>query len=313
VSGSAESLGAQEAGRYLAELLKCEPYRSLWNRPDYMTRHRESELHHTAVASVVAEYLQIHPREGRPRDRDALPSNLVPLVSKALNGVSLGTETLQVFISAFKINTEHAARLWRVHSDANTARLVSVLSAVPLDTIAALPARRHRTHSVHDHHYLDAHGVPYRHETLQVIEATVDGLDRYAYAFDTDTLTVEVLTGGTLGQPYSVPNGVHAVDILFGQPLALGQRHTIKYETTFRYQTPQEPHFKRMVTVHVEYADVTITFHRAKLPKEVWEAEWKTLDSEPAIGNAVLLDTYQTVSRQLKEVENIGYGFAWRW
>jgi hypothetical protein len=312
MSGSAESPGAREAGRYLAELLKRRPYRLLWDRPDYVTRQRGGELHHTAVARVLAEHLHVHPREGRS-DSNILPSKLVPLVSKALNGVSLSGELLGSFVEAFKINSEHATRLWRLHGDNNTIRLVSDASAVPLDTIAALPARRHNTHSVHDHHYLDARGMPSRHETLQVIEATVDGLDRYPYAFNTDALTVEVLTGGTLGQLYSVPNGVHAVDIIFDKPLPLGQRHTLKYETTFRYQSPQEPHFRRMVTVHVEYADVTVTFHRAKLPKHVWEADWQTMDSEPVLGMTATPDAYQTVARPLRDVDNRGFGFAWEW
>ena len=31
---------------------------------------------------------------------------------------------------------------------------------------------------MHDHHYLDAEGMPSRHRTIQVIEALVDDVDR---------------------------------------------------------------------------------------------------------------------------------------
>jgi hypothetical protein len=313
VSGNAGSPGALEAAQYLAELLKGDLYRPLWDRPDYTARQRESKLHRTGIAAVLAQYLHSHPREGRPEDRDILPSQLVPLVSKVINGKSLGTETLRVFIEAFKIRREHADRLRRLHSGTNTVRLLPDASAVPLDTVNALPHGRHRTRFVLDHHYLGVSGLPYRHETFQVIEATAEGLDRYAYAFDTDALTVEVLTGGTLGQPYTVPNGVHAVDILFGRPVALGRWHVFQHETTFRYISQPSPEFRRAVTVNVEYANIKVTFHSRKLPKRVWEATWEDVASEPVKGDAVTLDDYRTAGRCLQVVENTVFGLVWEW
>lgn len=314
MSGGAESPGAQEAGLYLAELLKHDPYRRRWNLPDWVQRARKGGLHHTAIARALARHLHSRPRKGKEDgDEHAKLSQLVPLVSNALNGVRLSGETLQLFIAAFGITSEHANRLWRLHSGSETIHLLPDSSAVPLETVAALPSRRHITHFVNDHHYLGLKGLPYRHETSQVIEATADGLDRYAYAFDTDCLTVEVLTGGTLGPPYSVSNGIHAVDILFDHPLVLGQRHALKYETTFRYESQPPSEFRRVVTVRVEYAEINITLHQAKLPKRVWEADWKDIASEPVRGAAVTPDDYRTVRRFIRDVENTGFGFVWEW
>lgn len=313
MSGSAESPGALEAAQYLAELLKADLYRPLWDRPDYTARQQGSRLHRTAIATVLAQYLHSHPREGRPEDRDVLPSQLVPLVSKVINGKSLGTETLRIFIEAFKIRREHEILLWRLHGGTNTVRLLPDASAVPLDTVIALPHGRHRTRFVLDHHYLGVNGLPQRHETFQVIEATVESLDRYAYAFDTDSLTVEVMTGGTLGQPYTVPNGVHAVDILFDRPVALGQWHAFQHETTFRYISQPSPEFRRAVTVNVEHADIKVTFHSRKLPKRVWEAAWEDVASEPVKGDVVTLDDYRTACHRLKAAENTVFGLVWDW
>jgi hypothetical protein len=314
VTGSAESSGAQEAGRYLAELLKREPYRRRWNRPDWVQRARKSELHHTAIARVLAKHLQDNPRTGKEDDDERImPSQLVTLVSNALNGVRLSAESLHRFITAFEITSEHAGRLWRLHDDSRTIHLLPGPSAVPLETLAALPARRHTTHFVHDHHYLGPKGLPNRHETSQVIEATVDGLDRYVYAFDTSFLTVEVLTGGTLGAPYSAPNGIHAVDIIFDHPLQLGQRHALEYETTFRYEAKPPPELRRVVSVRVEYAEVKVTFHPAKLPARIWEADWEGVASEPVKGPTVIPDDYRTVRRFVRDVENTGFGFVWEW
>jgi hypothetical protein len=313
VSGSAESVGAKEAGRYLAELLTYRPYRLFWDQPELVRRTRKSELHYTAIAHALADYLHFHPREGRPEDRNVEANGLTPLVSKTLNGVALGSETLQLFILAFRINREHATRLWNLRDGDGTIRLLPDHSAIPLDTIAAIPARRHITHSVHDHHYLGANGIPWSHQTLQVIEATVDGLDRYTYASDTDALTVEVFIGGKLGQPYNLPHGIHALDILFDHPLALGQRHTVKYETTFRYRTMPPPEFRRVATVRVEDVDSKVTFHPARLPKRVWQATWPDMASEPVLERALTLDDYHTVSVVLKDIENLGFGFVWEW
>lgn len=314
MSGSAESPGAKEAGRYLAELLKHEPYRRRWNRPDWVKRARKSELHHTAVARVLARHLQGNPRTGREdNDERVKPSQLVTLVSNALNGVRLSGESLHLFIAAFDITSEHAGRLRRLHSDSGTIQLLPGPSAVPLDTLAALPARMHTTHFVHDHHYLGPKGLPYRHETSQVIEATADKLDRYVYAFDTSFLTVEVLSGGTLGAPYSAPGGIHAVDIMFDHPLQLAQRYAFKYETTFRYEVQPPLEFRRVVSVRVDYAEVKITFHPAKLPARIWEADWEGVTSEPVTGHTVTPDDYRTVRRFIRDVENTGFGFVWKW
>jgi hypothetical protein len=313
VSGSAESVGAKEAGRYLAELLTYRPYRLFWDQPELVRRTRKSELHYTAIAHALAEYLHVHPREGRPEDRNVEANGLTPLVSKTLNGVALGSETLKLFILAFRINREHATRLWNLRDGDGAIRLLPDHSAIPLDTIAAIPARRHITHSVHDHHYLGANGIPWSHQTLQVIEATVDGLDRYTYASDTHALTVEVFIGGKLGQPYDLPHGIHAVDIFFDHPLALGQRHTVKYETTFRYRTMPPPEFRRVATVRVEDVDSKVTFHPARLPKRVWQATWPDMASEPVLERALTLDDYHTVSVVLKDIENLGFGFVWEW
>ena len=271
-------------------------------------------LHHTAIAQVLAEHLQFAPREGRPEDRDVLAAQLVSLVSSALNGVRLSHEALQIFVDAFEIGRDDASRLWQLHGGAATVRVLTDPPVVPPETAAALHSGLHRTHSVHDHHYLGADGLPYRHETLQVIEATVDGLDRYAYAFDTDALTVEVLLGGELTGPlYHVRAGIYAVDILLDRPLALGERHTLKYQTTFRYAAPPPPEFRRAMTVRVEDADLKVTFHRARRPRAVWWAQWDGLTGQIAEHEAVPLDEYQTAARYLSDVENVVVGFTWQW
>jgi hypothetical protein len=313
VSGSAESSGAKEAGLYLAELLKGAPYRLRWSRPGWITRGRQSELHHAAVAHVLEEYLHAHPREDRRNDHSIGYTQLASLVSNALTGKRLSSETLGVFIDAFRVSREHADRLSRIHSGLETIHLVSNASTVPLDTVTALSSRNYTTRYVHDHHYVGSDGFPHRHETLLIVQANANGVDRYVYAVDTDHLTVEALTGEILGAPYVEPSGRDVIDIIFNHPLAAGDTYILKYETTFQCKSLPSPAFKRLVTVRTEYAEVKVTFHPSRLPKEIREADWKSIESDPDIDAVATLDDYHSVTRFLKGVENSGYGFTWEW
>lgn len=313
MSGSAESPDAKRAGLYLAELLKQEPYKSRWDRPEWKMRARNSDLHHTAIAHVLADYLRVHPRESRKNDNCIEYSQLGPLVSNAVSGKRLGGETLQVFISAFQMRDEHADRLRRIHGGTSAIHVVPSESGVSLNTLATRGPISHATRYVQDHHYLGLGGLPYRHETFQVIEAMASGVDRYVYAFDTDHLTVEVLTGGKLSAPYVTLNRIHAIDIVFDRALGLGETHPLKYETTFRYESQPLPEFRRFSTARIEYAEVKVTFHPAWLPKRIWEADWDTLDGSPRSSRPGNLDKYYTVTRYLRDVRNSGFGFIWEW
>lgn len=313
MSGSAKSSSAREAGLYLAELLKGVPYRSRWSRPGWMTRAREGELHHAAVAHVLGEYLRAHPREGRENDLFIEYTQLASLVSNALTGKRLSSETLEIFIGAFRIRKEDADRLFRIHSGVETVHLVSTTSTVQLNSVSSLAAHNHTTRYVHDHHYLGFDGFPYRHEALQVIEAKTNGVDRYAYAFDADQLTVQALTGETLGAIYKAPGDRQVIDIVFDHSLTIGETYVFKYETTFQYRSRPSPKFRRVATARIEYAEVKVTFHPSRLPREVREANWRDMEADPDIEADVILDDYHTVTRFLKGVENRGYGFIWEW
>jgi hypothetical protein len=313
VGADAVSPGAGQAGRYLAELLKGR-YRSRWDRTDYIVRTRHGELHQGAIAQVLAEHLRGRPRETRPADRDVEAGQLASLVSTTLHGVRLSRETLQAFIEAFAVSPEDARRLWEIHDGAPRIRALVDPPAVPPETAAALRPNRHVTRFVYDHHFIGADGMPSRHETLQVVEATVDGFDRYAYAFDTNALTVEVIAGAQLDGPlYQVRDDVYAVDLLLDRSLAVGEMCALDYRTTFRYATSPEPLFRRAMNIHVSSAGFAVTFHHAKRPRLVWWAIWDGLGREVVHQVPVTLDEFQTASRTLLAVKNMVAGFLWEW
>jgi hypothetical protein len=313
MGGDAQSSAVEQASMYLAQLLKREPYRSRWNRPEWKTRTRDRDLHHAAIARVLANYLHEHPRESRKSDKNVEYTQLVPLVSKALSGKSLSAETLRVFAGAFKLRDEHIERLWRIHDGTGSIHAIAASPTVPTDTVIALNPGKHTTRYAYDHHYLGPDGRPYRHEALQVIEALADGTDRYAYAFDPGQVTVEVQVGGALGTPYTAPNGVHAIDILFDRLLSAGEIHAFKYETTFGYDFTPGSEFRRSSKMLIKYAEIKVIFHPTRLPKQIWEADWGKLGEAPHQLEPVALDSYYTVTRHLTDVQNHGFGYVWAW
>ena len=125
-----------------------------------------------------------------------MPYQLRETVSGALAGLQLGRQTLELFVDAFGFSEHEAERLRRLW--AGTAR-ISVLSgshAVPTqaerDVDHALGPRKHQTISLHDHVWVGADRRIDRVRTLQVIEATANGLDRIPFVCDTNVMTIDV-------------------------------------------------------------------------------------------------------------------------
>src|SRR6266705_3897639 len=179
LTGAASAAGRRAAASYLLELLvRPGGYRRLWEQ--YVVRARRGGITQLAVAEVLARHLWSYPRGHG--DADVLPHQLKDTVSRALTGKLLSRSTLALFIDAFGFSDQEADRLWQLWEGSGTVSVLSGPRAVTPRTEeelrAALGPRRHQTLSLHDHVYVGAEGLPARARTLQVIEATADGLDR---------------------------------------------------------------------------------------------------------------------------------------
>jgi hypothetical protein len=314
VAASARSRGARNAGLYLAELLLKE-YRHLWDRPDYVQRSRSNDLHYAAVANILAERLQLHPREGRPGDRDAEPRQYLPLVSRALRGERLSRQTLEVFIAAFAMAPEHADELRRQWDGTVPARVV-IGSLPPLGGGPSQAHPRYKTISMHEFHYVGEDGQPTHHRSIRDIESLVDGLDTFRYSFDTDRVSVERIHGGVPGEPYHIAANTWAVDIRLPRRLAHGQSHTLEFATRFRNPEFGDTCLRRVA--HERYENVTlwVEFDKRKIPGAVWWAQWQdyrapditVIDKEP-----FELDSDNTVSHRLAVLDHAVVGFLWEW
>jgi hypothetical protein len=320
VTDAPASAGRRAAGGYLRELLAQQGrYRRLWEQQ--AARSRPGEITQLAVAEVLARYLWSHPRVAS--DQDVLARQLKDTVARALSGSLLSRPTLALFIDAFGISGAHVGQLWRLWEGSGKISVLAgqraMASRTETDLRCALGPRRHQTVSLHDHGYVGADGRIARARTLQVVEATADGLDRIPYLYDTNALTLEVGQGcGEIsGDLYKISGGVYATTIPLARELSAGETIGLEYVTSYRYpgnlDDPHEREFRRAVVRRLENLDVRVEFHPDMLPARIWWAVWDGLDGDMIQREQVPLGSQHEVHRYLRSVEKTVVGFRWSW
>jgi hypothetical protein len=320
VSDSELDAGRQAAAKYLHELLLRQGrYRPRWER--FAERVRPGRINHLAVADVLAQHLWNAPRASG--DADVLPRQLKDTVGRALSGRLLSRATLTLFIEAFGISRQEEERLWRLWGGSGRISVLSGPRAMASEHVAevtaALGPRRHQTLSLHDHHEVGPHGLPTRTRTLQVIESTVDGLDRIPYIYDTNALTLEVGQGcqDLTGPLYQISEGLYGTDIPLARSLGAGETLTLEYWTTYHYhgypQTDEECQYRRAVMRRLENFDMRVEFHPDRVPASVWWATWDGMEGGIIEQEKAFPDGQHSVHRYLRSVERAVVGFYWSW
>lgn len=304
------SAHVQQAAIALRHLL-LRDYRDRWIRYQ-RERERPGEVHQRAVTEVLKRFVDLNPAEGRYQGVSL--GSLPQRVSRALRGDTLSRATLELFIDAFGFSETDSSRLRRIHDGTDKIRVLTGPAALPPATAAALGRPRHRTTSVHEHHYVGADGRPAWHRTQQVIEATEAGLDRYPYRCDTSALAIEVEEGGRLGGPlYPLEGGLFAVDILLDEPLALGEETSLTYVTLFHYDEAPPPEMRRASRRTMHNVCMRVEFHPGKIPRRVWWAVWDGMDGKIIERDECGLRASRYVFRRLDAIEQSVVGFTWEW
>jgi hypothetical protein len=308
MSESSASVETQQTAAYLSELLARPPYRYKWLQFD-PERQRTGRAHQAAVAKVLEEYVDRADEERRYVSLKSLPQR----VSKAMRGEVLTRATLDLFVGAFDINPDEAGRLRRLLEGSDRIRVLSGPRAPLAEPVYGPPAG-HRATSVHDHHYVDADGLPAWHRTQQVIESITDHLERYPYRFDTDALSIEVEQGGRPDGPvYDVGGGLYGVDIRLDEPLERGEQTSLIFRTEFRYAEPPPPELRRAARGRLENVAIRVEFHPDRVPGRIWWAVWDGLDGSPVSREETALRNGRYVFRQLDAIERTVVGFTWEW
>lgn len=310
MSGS-RAAAARNAGRYLRELLRTEPrYRRRWMR---YHRERERDVHQVSVAKVLAAELHANPR--RHFDAEVTADQLVHVVSRALKPTQtvLARETLQLFISAFDIDEEHARLLWRQWRGDDLARVVTGQLS-PLSGERRAASSLYETISLREYHYVGEGGRPVRHRTARDIRSLVDGLSSYRYSFDAGEVGVARISGGDPGAPYRRCENVWAVDIALPRMLDAGSEHSLEFETRFRCPQPAGACVRQAAHGRLQNLVMRVEFHPDYLPGKVYWTEW--LDyREPRVQviqeDRVELDAEHAVDRRLDVLDRAVAGFRW--
>jgi hypothetical protein len=320
VSDLAHMDGQRAAAEYLRQLL-LKPGRYLQEWQQQVARPRDGVINQLAVAEVIAGHLRSVP--GRTGDSQMMPYQLRDTVSGALSGRQVSKQTLQLFVDAFGFSEHETDRLWRLWNGSARISVLSGSHAVPTqaerDVDDALGPRQHLTMSLHDHVWVSADRRIDRVRTLQVIEATGQGLDRIPFLCDTNVLTVEVGQGckQLAGEVRQIGDEVFATEIVLARTLALGETLTLEYWTTFRYpgdpSNAAEREFRRAVIRQIENFDIRVAFHADQLPTRVWWARWDGVEGGVLEQESMTLDSQHSAHRYLRSLDKTVAGFYWSW
>ncbi|MGH7928988.1 MAG: hypothetical protein ACREQV_14460 [Candidatus Binatia bacterium] len=151
-----QQLGVRGAAVYLRDLLlRPGAYRRRWERRADRTRGRE--VNQRAVCKVLASKLW---EEGEEVNEASLKDR----VSRALRGEVLSLETLELFISAFRVTDEHAETLRQLWEGTQQAPVI-IGDLEPPEEVSGHQAPNHKILMLHEHHWLGPDGLPARHRT----------------------------------------------------------------------------------------------------------------------------------------------------
>lgn len=306
-------MSSREAASYLTGLLTAPgPYRRRWERTS-LASVGPDQVHLPAVCAVLADYLidagEIS--ESDPR-RPPATRRIKDRVRRALSGEVLTPSTVRAFAAAFDFDPGDQERVEALLSGSSRIRvLTGTYSGLPEVTAH----RQHRTISLHEHHYVNAAHMPYRHRTTQVIEATEDGMAALRYLFDSSAVTVDVLHGGSVdGSVSVVGDGLFGLDIMLTRPLYKGETASLDYETRFSYPEPPAPEFRRAGLARViENVDIVVEFDPATPPRQVFFSTWGALDAPPATDSPMDLESDGSVHVYLARLDHAIAGFRWVW
>jgi hypothetical protein len=316
----ASPAGQRAAGEYVRQLLlKPGRYRQAWQHQ--VVRPRDDVINQMAVAEVIANQLRSAP--ARVGHAQVMPYQLRSIVAEVLSGRQVGRQSLRMFIDGFGFTDDEAARLWQLWSGSTSIRVIAGSHVVPMqeeqEVAQALGPRRHQTLSLHDHIWVAADGRIDRARTMQVIEATAQGVDRIPFLSDTNVLTLEVGQGckEVAGGVRQLGPDVFATDIVLARTLDLGETISLEYWLSYRYpgdlEDPAERQYRRAVFRQIDNYEMRVEFHPDQLPGNVWWALWDGAEGEVLEQEAVKLDSQCSAHRYIRSFEKAVAGFHWHW
>ena len=297
-----------DAGRELCRLLAdpARPYRSLWEHRGPAYRGRA--LNHTAINKVIAAFL-VDKGVLAEFEEAEWPRSRRDWVRARLSGDILTHLELELFMDAFRLEDGDRDRLRHLLES-------EVPAAVPAGIrLRGMPDRStYAVDRVSDQHSVGAAGLPTHHRTTQTVRALAHEVTEYLYLFDSDTVSVEVVKGGSAGEPQRVGDGIWGVVITLDEPLALGESCELTYDTTFAYAEMPPPQLRRAASTDEAAIEMSVSFHPDRLPAAVHQSTWAVMSDQQTLTSATaVLDRNHSVSATWTVARAGLVGFSWTW
>ena len=284
---------------YLRSVLTGDQrYSARWSQ--HARRMRGSGPNIDAVSRVLVEHRGSNAADREPRHLRSMRDR----VRRAFRAETLTPDTLHLFIDAFDMRPADARELKRLLFDAGST------------TSSPLPERTYRTLSLQELHVLGPDGLPAEHRTLHSIEAIAD-LDSYPYTFDSPDVTVRAESGATAGpiEPCPPHPGFWQVRFHFAEPMKAGEVKIFEYVTSFNYEAPPPPQFRRGAgPTGLSSLSMRVQFHEACVPQSVTWSRWSNHQSDDQTTvEEVVLDGDLSAHRFVSSLQNEVVGFTWAW
>ena len=288
------------AATYLRAVLTGDQrYSARWSQ--HARRMHGSGPNVDAVSRVLVEHRWSNPADREPKHLRSMRDR----VRRAFHAETFTPDTLHLFIDAFDMRSTDAEKLRRLLFDIQSTRS------------SELPEQTYRTLSLQELHVLGPDGLPAEHRTLHSIESLTDGLESYAYTFDSPDVIVRAESGASAGpiEPCPPHPGFWQVRFHFHEPMAAGEVKIFEYVTSFRYETPPPPEFRRGAgPTGLSSLSMRVRFHEARLPSSVTWSRWSSHRSdESPEGEAINLDGERSAHRFVSSLRDEVVGFTWKW
>jgi hypothetical protein len=300
---------ARELCRLLAD--PARPYRSVWEQRGVAYRGRA--LNQTAIAKVIAAYLVDRGLLADFEEGD-WPRSRRDWVRSRLAGRVLTHLELELFMDAFGLGVAERDRLRQRLDEGAGSGSPELFTPGPI-RLAGLPDRTtYAVDRVLDEHTVGASGLPTNHRTTLTLRALDAQVSEYLYLFDADTVSVDVVKGGSADQSRQVGDGLFAVVITLDEPLARGDSCELTFDTTFAYAEVPPPVVRRAASADRTEIDMTVSFHPDRLPRAVHLSTWAMLtDAEALTSVAVDPDRNHRVTATWTRARAGLVGFDWVW
>lgn len=288
------------ASDHLRSLLNHEArYRRRWA---VHARRQGGSPNVDAVSAVLVDHLWRHPGDRAPSSLRSLRDR----VARALDAHTFTPQTANLIADAFDFTPAHRDQLLAYLS------IAMATAASPAGAQGStLP---HRTLSLHELHRVGPDRSPVEHRTVHTLQALVDGVSSYRYAFDTDRAVVDAVRGATTsGQllPHPTVDGYWYCILEFSRPMRAGEVRVFEYVTKLSYDVPPAPEMRRAMNPQLQSLSVRVDFDRTCVPTEVWWCKWEDADQSPTERKRVMVDEFLSVSAHVDRAGNSLVGFSW--